>query len=83
MREGIQIAIGAAVAGDEGFVGEVERVDLDPAGRFATSVAVRPRHESGAARRVPAALLEAGPAGLTLHCTLEEFEQLPADGPVR
>lgn len=83
MREGIQIAIGSAVEGDEGFVGEVERVDLDPAGRFVTHVAVRPRHEGGAPRRVPATLLEEGPDSLRLHCTLEQFEELPADGPVR
>lgn len=83
MRENMEIAIGSAVRGDGGFVGEVERVDLDPSGHFATHIAVRPRHEGGAARRVPAALLVAGSDGLMLHCTLEEFEQLPADGPVR
>jgi hypothetical protein len=83
MPEGIVIAIGAAVEGDEHFVGEVERVDLDPSGRFATHVTVRPRHEGGAPRRVPAALLESGGTGLRLHCTLEEFEQLPADGPAQ
>jgi hypothetical protein len=80
MRESIEIAIGAAVEGDEGFVGEVERIDLDALGRFATRVAVRPRHEGGSARLVPAGLLESGANGLRLHCTLEEFEQLPTAG---
>jgi hypothetical protein len=83
MRERIEIALGAAVRGDAGFVGEVERIDLDPSGTFAMLVAVRPRHEGGAKRLVPAALLERESNGLRLHCTLEEFEQLPADGPAR
>lgn len=81
MREAMQIAVGAAVTGDEGFVGEVERIDLDPTGRFAVRVAVRPRHEGGAERLVPAADLENGPDGLRLPRTLEGFEQYPtADG---
>ncbi|GAA1987104.1 hypothetical protein [Catenulispora subtropica] len=83
MRERIEIAIGSAVQGDEGFVGEVERIDLDPSGGFAAQVAVRPRHEGGATRLVPAALLEQGPDGLRLARTLQEFEELPADGPAR
>ncbi|GAA2063926.1 hypothetical protein GCM10009839_89170 [Catenulispora yoronensis] len=83
MSESIQIAIGSAVKGDGGFVGEVERVDVDPGGPFATAVSIRPRHEGGAPRRVPMALLEQGPNGLRLRCTRKEFEELPADGPVR
>jgi hypothetical protein len=82
MRNAIEIAIGAAVEGDEGFVGEVERIDLDPSGSFAARVAVRPRHEGGTARLIPAKVLQAGPDGLRLRCTLEEFEEFPpADGP--
>ncbi|MFL6114312.1 MAG: hypothetical protein ACJ786_23575 [Catenulispora sp.] len=78
MTESIAIAIGSAVAGDEGFVGEVERIDLDPSGSFAVRVAVRPRHEGGAARLVPAGMLEPSDSGdLRLSCTLEEFEALP------
>lgn len=84
MREAIQIAIGAAVEGDEGFFGEVDRIDLDPTGTFATQVAVRPRHEGGQPRLVPAALLEPGPNGPRLHRTLKGFEEFPlANGPGR
>lgn len=84
MREPIEIVVGAAVQGDEGFVGEVERIDLDAGGRFAEQVAVRPRHEGGAARLVPAALIRRGPNGLRLHRTLDGFEEFPlADGPGR
>lgn len=84
MREHIEIAIGAAVRGDQGFVGEVERIDLDPSGSFALQVAVRPRHEGGLARLVPAEELQKGPDGLVLHRTLEGFEEfLAADGPGR
>ena len=81
MDEAIEIAIGAAVQGDEGFVGEVERIDLDPTEAFAVRVAVRPRHEGGAARLVPTGELEQGPDGLRLHYTLDGFEEFPlADG---
>lgn len=84
MRDAIAIVIGTAVQGDEGFVGEVERVDLDPSGSFAVRVAVRPRHEGGAARLIPADALQAGPDGLRLPGTLDEFEDYPlADGPGR
>jgi hypothetical protein len=81
MNRAMEITVGAAVQGDEGFVGEVERIDVDPSARFAKRVAVRPRHEGGAARLVPATLLKAGPDGLRLHCTLKGFEEFPlADG---
>jgi hypothetical protein len=85
MTESIAIAIGSAVGGDQGFVGEVERIDLDPTGSFAVQVAVRPRHEGGAARLVPTGMLDSSDSGgLRLSCTLEEFETLPpanANGP--
>ncbi|MBW8805857.1 MAG: hypothetical protein JF587_18700 [Catenulisporales bacterium] len=78
MTESMAMAIGSAVAGDEGFAGEVERIDLDPSGSFAVRVAVRPRHEGGAARLVPARMLEPSDSGgLRMSCTLEEFETLP------
>lgn len=81
MGEHIEIVIGAAIKGDEGFVGEVEGIDLDPSGTFAERVVVRPRHEGGTARLVPAAVLEpASNGGLRLHRTPEEFEQFPAIG---
>ena len=84
MREAMEIAIGAPVEGEEGFVGEVERIDLDPSGRFAVRVAVRPRHEGGSARLIPADVLESGPDGLRMHRTLDGFEEFPlADGPGR
>jgi hypothetical protein len=84
MREAMEIAVGAPIEGDEGFIGEVERIDLDPSGRFAVRVAARPRHEGGNARLIPADELEPGPRGLRLHRTLAEFEEFPlADGPSR
>lgn len=81
MREAIEIVIGAAVAGDEGFVGEVERIELDPSGRFVVRVVIEPRHEGGTARLVPAEEVRTGPDGLVLNRTLETFEEFPvADG---
>lgn len=77
MPEAMEIAVGAPVEGDEGFVGEVERIDLDPAGRFAVRVSVRPRHEGGTARLIPAEELERGPLGLRMHRTLKDFEEFP------
>ncbi len=73
----MEIAVGAPVEGDGGFVAEVERIDLDPSGRFAVRVSVRPRHEGGMARLVPADELEPGPRGLRFHRTREGFEQFP------
>ena len=47
-------------------------------------VALRPRHEGGPARLVPAEELRKGPDGLVLRRTLEGFEEFPlADGPGR
>ena len=77
MGDAIELALGMAVKGDEGFVGEVERIDLDATGTFAVQVALRPRHEGGIARLIPMTALEVAPAGLRLRCTLEEFEQFP------
>jgi hypothetical protein len=77
MQEAMEIAVGAPVEGDEGFVGEVERIDLDPSGRFAVRVSVRPRHEGGKARLIPADELEPGRLGLRLHRTLKGFEEFP------
>ena len=77
MPEAMEIAVGAPVEGDEGFIAEVERIDLDPSGRFAARVAVRPRHEGGRARLIPADELEPGSRGLRLHRTLKGFEQFP------
>jgi hypothetical protein len=78
MGEAIEIALGAAVRGDEGFVGEVERIDLDRAGRSAVQVVVRPRHEGGAARLIPVAALRTDADGLRLPLTLEGFEEFPS-----
>ena len=75
MRDAIEITVGAPVEGEEGFVGEVERIDLDPSGRFAVRVTVRPRHEGGEARLVPIAALDSGPGGLRLPRTLKGFEE--------
>ncbi|MEZ0112139.1 hypothetical protein ABH920_006158 [Catenulispora sp. EB89] len=80
MADAIEITLGMAVKGDEGFIGEVERIDLDPSGTFAVQVALRPRHEGGIARLIPMTTLEvasAAPDGLRLRCTLAEFEQFP------
>lgn len=84
MREPVKIVIGMAVQGEEGFVGEVERIDLDPSQSFAVRVSVRPRHEGGKARLIPVEALELEPDGLRLPRTLKGFEQFPptdgADG---
>jgi hypothetical protein len=77
MTEAIAITVGMTVEGDEHFLGEVEQIELDPSGRFVVQVRIRPSHEGGAPRLVPAQMLEHGSRGLRLHCSLEEFEQLP------
>ena len=78
MSTHIEITVGAAVQGDEGFVGEVEQIVVDPSGQFAKRICIRPRHEGGTARLIPAALVKAGPdGGMRMHCTLAGFEEFP------
>jgi sporulation protein YlmC with PRC-barrel domain len=55
-------------------------VVVDPVARTVTDLAVEPEHREGLARLVPVDLAVPGPGGITLSCTLEEFDRLdPAE----
>jgi sporulation protein YlmC with PRC-barrel domain len=73
-----QFTIGAEVSCTDGVCGEVSRVVVDPVARAVTHLVVEPEHRRGPGRLVPLDLVDAGPAQIRLHCTLEEFGQLDA-----
>jgi len=51
-------------------------VIVDPVARVVTHLVVEPRHRRGLGRLVPLDLLDTSSGGITLGCTLAEFEDL-------
>jgi sporulation protein YlmC with PRC-barrel domain len=78
MTEPTQFTIGAEVSCTDGVCGEVSRVVVDPVARAVTHLVVEPKHRFGLGRLVPLGLVDAGPDGIRLGCTLAEFGQLEA-----
>ncbi|HXW43813.1 MAG TPA: PRC-barrel domain-containing protein [Streptosporangiaceae bacterium] len=74
----VKFTIGATVSCTDGVCGRVSRVVVDPLARVVTHLAVEPEHRQGLARLVPVDLAESGPDGITLRCTLAQFDQLDA-----
>jgi sporulation protein YlmC with PRC-barrel domain len=75
-----RFTIGAEVSCTDGVCGRLTRVVVDPVARTVTDLAVEPQHREGLARLVPVDLAVPGPDGITLSCTLEEFDHLdPAE----
>jgi sporulation protein YlmC with PRC-barrel domain len=75
-----RFVIGAKVSCSDGDCGRVSRVVVDPVAKVVTHLAVEPPHRQGLARLVPVDLAEPRPAGVSLGCTMAEFEQLdPAE----
>jgi sporulation protein YlmC with PRC-barrel domain len=70
--------IGAAAVCRDGSCGSVSRVVVDPVARELTHLVIEPTHRSGLGRLVPLDMVEVGPDGVRLRCTLAEFEELPA-----
>lgn len=80
MAESERFTIGAEVSCADGICGRLTRVVVDPVARTVTHLAVEPEHRQGLARLVPVELATPGPGGITLSCTLEEFDRLdPAE----
>ncbi len=72
--------IGAEVSCTDGRCGTLTRVVVDPVARVVTDLSVEPEHRQGLARLVPVDLATVQAGGITLNCTLEEFEHLdPAE----
>jgi sporulation protein YlmC with PRC-barrel domain len=78
MTQSVQFTIGAEVSCTDGPCGKVSRVVVDPVARAVTHLVVEPRHWDGLGRLVPLALVDPGPDGIRLGCTLAEFGQLDA-----
>ena len=76
MAEMTPFTIGSEVSCSDGACGEVSRVIVDPVARVVTHLVVEPRHRRGLGRLVPLDLLDASSGGITLRCTLAEFEDL-------
>jgi sporulation protein YlmC with PRC-barrel domain len=78
MTQPTEFTIGARVSCTEGVCGHVSRVVVDPVARAVTHLVVEPKDGAGLGRLVPLSLVEAGPDGIRLGCTLAEFGQLEA-----
>jgi len=82
-----QFMIGADARSNDGAVGTVTRVVIDPVARAVTHLVVEPKHRQGLGRLVPLALVDdaADPAAdakgakdgtIRLNCSTAAFEQL-------
>ncbi len=69
--------IGAAAACNDGPLGAVSRVVVDPVARDVTHLVIEPEHRSGLARLVPLSLVDASGEGVQVRCTRAEFDDLP------
>jgi sporulation protein YlmC with PRC-barrel domain len=76
MAEMTPFTIGSEVSCSDGACGEVSRVIVDPVARVVTHLVVEPRHRRGLGRLVPLDLVETSSGGITLGCTLAEFDDL-------
>lgn len=78
MTQTTQFAIGAQASCSDGVCGKVSRVVIDPVADTLTHLVVEPKHQHGAGRLVPLALLDTASSEIRLRCTLAEFEKLEA-----
>jgi sporulation protein YlmC with PRC-barrel domain len=78
MAETARFTIGARVSCTDGICGRLSRVVVDPVAKVVTHLAVEPEHRLGLARLVPVDLAKPGPDGVSLACTMAEFERLDA-----
>jgi sporulation protein YlmC with PRC-barrel domain len=76
MAQTMSFTIGADANCTDGLAGTVKRVVVDPLARAVTHLVVEPRHRQGLGRLVPVELAETAGNGVTLRCTLAEFERL-------
>jgi sporulation protein YlmC with PRC-barrel domain len=76
MAEMTSYTIGSEVSCSDGACGEVSRVVVDPVARAVTHLVVEPKHRQGLGRLVPLDLVDTSAGGISLGCTLAEFEHL-------
>jgi sporulation protein YlmC with PRC-barrel domain len=76
-NEPTQFIIGTAVAGDDGDLGELTRVVVNPIARGITHLVVEPKHHRGIGHLVPIELVEwARDDEIRLRCTSSGFSAL-------
>ncbi len=73
MAESAEFTIGTGASCSDGSCGEVIRLIIDPAALTVTHLVIGPKHGREPSRIVPLGIVDNGPAGLTLRCTLAEF----------
>ena len=76
MAEETAFAMGAKASCTDGFLGEVNRMIIDPATETVTHLVIEPKHRRGAARLVPLNLVDTTVGEIRLRCTLAEFGSL-------
>lgn len=76
MARTMSFTIGADVSCDDGDCGTVKRVVVDPVAQAVTHLVVEPRHRQGLGRLVPVEIAAATAAGVTLRCSVADFERL-------
>jgi sporulation protein YlmC with PRC-barrel domain len=76
MTETTQFTIGASVSCTDGPCGEVIRVVVDPVAKAVVHLVVEPKHREGLGRLVPLDLVTVTDDGVSLSCTLAEFDEL-------
>ncbi len=75
----MEFTIGGPVACSDGEAGTLVALIANPVRTALAHIAVEPAHRPGQARLVPVGTVSAADAsGVTLGCTLEQFEALPA-----
>jgi sporulation protein YlmC with PRC-barrel domain len=76
-NEPTQFIIGTEVVCNDGVLGELTRVVIDPIARTITHLVVEPRHRRGAGHLVPVELVSSAVADeITLRCTASDFSAL-------
>lgn len=68
--------IGASVGCGDGAVGRLACVIVDPVARAVTHLVVEPEHAAGQGRLVPVELVRQQAHGLTLACSMRDFDEL-------
>jgi sporulation protein YlmC with PRC-barrel domain len=80
MAQQTQFALGAKASCSDGPCGELRRLIINPAGRTVTHLVIEPGHRHEPGRLVPVDLVDTVTGGITLRCTVAEFDRLdPAE----
>ena len=76
MAETTEFTIGTRASCSDGPCGEISRLVIDPAAGSVTHLVITPRHDRAAGRLVPVELVDATAGGISVRCTLAEFDRL-------